>query len=331
MPENTAMKYIVYILILLFGLSISYAQDRELVLVKSFPDETSEKKGDFLAHPFEVEIYNGQYYVTDADDGCIKVFDREGAFVRQIGRKGTGPGELFDPYCFTVDHATGEIYCQDQGSARIAVFNPDGTYKLGILPVSGLHDIIIYNNLVITSQFSTTGPNFKVYDRSGKLISEFGVLNDDKISKLLYARYIYGDVVFSVMDDTLYVLYQDLPIIQVYSVGGIYYREIPVKDKAIQSVYEHNINPNKVLKKNNRFELRKWFFSALSSDGFFYAHQSTGDSDIIYVIDRNGRIQNRFYIRKESSYFLRLGAIQNGDFVFTDIFNAKIKVYRERE
>jgi hypothetical protein len=37
---------------------------------------------------------DGNIYVGDAQQACIKVFDKAGAYLRTIGRRGQGPGEM---------------------------------------------------------------------------------------------------------------------------------------------------------------------------------------------------------------------------------------------
>ena len=51
-----------------------------------------------LANPYSVITdKNGNIYICDIMDDCVKVFDSKGVFIRKIGRKGQGPGEFIEP------------------------------------------------------------------------------------------------------------------------------------------------------------------------------------------------------------------------------------------
>ena len=70
---------------------------------------------------------SGSIYVLDQQDSHIKVFDKDGRFVRTIGRRGQGPGEFESPVTLSFNRTTNELaVCQ--GSRRMSFFNPDGTF-----------------------------------------------------------------------------------------------------------------------------------------------------------------------------------------------------------
>jgi hypothetical protein len=67
-------------------------------------------------------------YVNDSHDLVIKIYDRQGKFVKAIGREGGGPGEFQ-----TIDdiHWCGfdnHLYVADRRNNRIAKFSADGTF-----------------------------------------------------------------------------------------------------------------------------------------------------------------------------------------------------------
>jgi len=75
---------------------------------------------------------DGRFFVLDAGNGCIQVFDAEGQYLTQWGRRGSEPGE-FDfgrgqgPGDFAgsiVVDADGNIYVADVGNRRIQKFAP---------------------------------------------------------------------------------------------------------------------------------------------------------------------------------------------------------------
>jgi hypothetical protein len=69
----------------------------------------------------------GNIYVADGGNTRIQVFDRQGKFLRTIGRKGEGPGEFNHPNTVFVSDLKKEVYVPDFRS--IVVFNFDGRYE----------------------------------------------------------------------------------------------------------------------------------------------------------------------------------------------------------
>jgi hypothetical protein len=79
---------------------------------------------------------DGNIYALDLRDCCIKVFDRAAKYVKTIGRRGQGPGELGGPFSLTLLPSKAEIFVHDVGNSRISVFNTSGAY-LRQMPVLG--------------------------------------------------------------------------------------------------------------------------------------------------------------------------------------------------
>jgi uncharacterized protein (TIGR03663 family) len=68
----------------------------------------------------------GHLYVSDTGNKRIQVFDRDGNFVAQFGKSGSGDGEFNEPVGVAIDPA-GNIYVADTWNQRIQVF--DARYK----------------------------------------------------------------------------------------------------------------------------------------------------------------------------------------------------------
>ena len=69
----------------------------------------------------------GTIYVLDQRAAHVKVFDASGRYVRTIGRKGQGPGELELPGTISLNRTTGELAVQ-QSTRRMTYFKADGTF-----------------------------------------------------------------------------------------------------------------------------------------------------------------------------------------------------------
>jgi DNA-binding beta-propeller fold protein YncE len=79
---------------------------------------------------------NGDIFVADGHSGQgatpppgstgrIMKFTKDGKFVRQWGRIGTGPGEFRTPHALAFD-AKGRLFVADRGNHRIQIFDQDG-------------------------------------------------------------------------------------------------------------------------------------------------------------------------------------------------------------
>ena len=66
-------------------------------------------------------------YVLDGGNHRVLVFNPQGKFVRKIGKKGGGPGELMTPVGIAV-MTTGEIAVTDLGRPAVSLFKKDGTF-----------------------------------------------------------------------------------------------------------------------------------------------------------------------------------------------------------
>ena len=70
----------------------------------------------------------GEYFiVSDSNEHCIKVFNREGHFQYKFGKKGEGNGEFNRPRFLSVTQSKQLLVC-DMDNHRIQVFELDGKF-----------------------------------------------------------------------------------------------------------------------------------------------------------------------------------------------------------
>ena len=83
-------------------------------------------EGSFIkpSHCIQHENY---LFVSDTEDHCIKVLNREGKFLYKFGKKGDGDGEFIQPHCLSVNKA-GHLMVCDKGNHRIQVFELTGKF-----------------------------------------------------------------------------------------------------------------------------------------------------------------------------------------------------------
>ena len=76
---------------------------------------------------------NGDIFVADGHNGCncsasrIVKFTRDGKFIKEFGKKGSGPGELNLPHALAFD-SKGRLFVADRSNNRVEIFDQDGNF-----------------------------------------------------------------------------------------------------------------------------------------------------------------------------------------------------------
>jgi len=107
-----------------------FVADSTLGCVVAF-DETGKllfEITNHLARPAGLAISREELYVADSLRHCVVAFDLKGNFRREIGRRGTGPGEFNFPTHLAAD-SQGNLYVTDSMNGRIQIFDPQGRFK----------------------------------------------------------------------------------------------------------------------------------------------------------------------------------------------------------
>jgi DNA-binding beta-propeller fold protein YncE len=74
----------------------------------------------------------GNLYVADRDNGRVQVFGPDGSFLRQIGQKGQGPGELGQIMDMVVT-ADGRVVVSDIGRGGFSIFSRGGEFEKNVM------------------------------------------------------------------------------------------------------------------------------------------------------------------------------------------------------
>ena len=87
--------------------------------------DTFNMPSDVLVAP------NGSIFVADGHGGDsnarIVKFDKDGHYLKEWGKKGTGPGEFDQPHALAFD-SKGRLFVGDRNNNRIQIFDQDGKY-----------------------------------------------------------------------------------------------------------------------------------------------------------------------------------------------------------
>ena len=74
---------------------------------------------------------NGDIFVTDSHrngrNNRVVKFDRTGKYLREWGRKGSGPGEISEPHTIAMD-SRGRLFVGDRENNRVQIFDQDGKF-----------------------------------------------------------------------------------------------------------------------------------------------------------------------------------------------------------
>ncbi|EXJ14965.1 NHL repeat-containing protein [Imhoffiella purpurea] len=88
--------------------------------------EYGEEPGQNIKSEF-TDIYDGRYYMPEAGNHRVSVFDLEGNFLFIFGGPGTEPGQMNNPESAKFN-SEGRLYLADLKNDRIQVFDKDGNF-----------------------------------------------------------------------------------------------------------------------------------------------------------------------------------------------------------
>jgi sugar lactone lactonase YvrE len=98
--------------------------------VRGNPPEALTDPNSVITDPGNGDIYVPESHTNVEDPnlvGRISVFDRNGKFLRIIGKTGTGPGEFRTPHAMVFD-SQGRLIVADRHNHRIQILTKDGKY-----------------------------------------------------------------------------------------------------------------------------------------------------------------------------------------------------------
>jgi DNA-binding beta-propeller fold protein YncE len=105
-----------------------YSRDGKLLMTLGTAGVSGEGPDTFNG-PTDVAVApNGDIFVSDGHvNNRIVKFDKNGKFIKQWGKKGTGPGEFQLPHTIFFD-SRGRLLVGDRTNKRIQIFDQDGNF-----------------------------------------------------------------------------------------------------------------------------------------------------------------------------------------------------------
>jgi hypothetical protein len=120
----------------------------KLILDEDFKIGDSEVEEEMIAQvTFFVVDENETIYALDWKANNIKVFDKNGKFVRTIGKQGQGPGEINFPSGLLITPEN-ELLVEDAGNRRLAYFTLEGEFlrNVSVADKTSLTNLVMDNN-----------------------------------------------------------------------------------------------------------------------------------------------------------------------------------------
>jgi sugar lactone lactonase YvrE len=178
---------------------------------------------------------DGRIYILDTGNHRIQVFDKNGKYLKTVGRQGQGPGEFFMPGSLELD-GQGHLIIGESSAARIQSIGLDGKLGKTIKMTDGMVGklLLLRSGQIVMAgaggglgmiRISSSGTEdtkpaalFKVLDADGKIAREFGrgsEFGDFMVTRM--ANEMYGAV--GPLDD-LYAVFPYQNRIERYSSDG---------------------------------------------------------------------------------------------------------------
>jgi hypothetical protein len=192
----------------------------ELQLIRTWGGEHEEDEHKFFNTPGHMVIDNeNRVFISDKSDNYIKVFDETGKYLRTIGQRGRGPGDLFDPQDIAF-HNKGGLWVLERLGRRVQCFDTSGKskaifkieYFAAWMGVNSKNEIALHNKAdSIKSKRLLT-----VRSEKWELKREIGVYHDKSRSTLSAEG-----VLFSIdSGDNFIAANTKAPVIRKYSSSG---------------------------------------------------------------------------------------------------------------
>jgi len=262
----------------------------------------------------------GRIYVLDSKEGYVKVFDRNGIYVRTIGKKGQGPGEFTIPLSVSIIRQN-ELVVDDFRS-RLVFFSLEGEFKKNLLVAKiGLLgiDIDSEGNLVgLTIVREEENPRYELqkFDSELNYLHSFG---DSPLPSVTGLNPFGGTIILSVIDnnDQVVCAYPENYEIKIYDKEGNLKRKI-IKDYDPVEITEEEIKdategipPEQKLSIPKYHSAYRWFTTDDEGRIFVMTHERADEGDVYYydVFDSEGkfivkiRLKTRPHVLKKRKFY----------------------------
>lgn len=192
----------------------------QLKLIRTWGGAEEQDENKFFDTPSDVLTDSeNRVYICDLYNHHIKVFDRSGNYVKTIGTRGRGPGDLYGPKKIALS-SIGDLWVGEQAGRRMQCFSETGKSKeifkiktfIWSVGVTSKNEVIIYAPKITFESKRLLA----VYNSNGKFSRYIGVYHAISNNPFM------GEKIRFVVDqdDYVYVANGWVPVIRKYSAGG---------------------------------------------------------------------------------------------------------------
>jgi hypothetical protein len=202
-----------------------------------------------IAYITDMEIdTKGNFIVADGWQSIgVYVFGPDGQFIRELGRKGQGPGEYANPVSVEIS-TEGDIWVADYGNNRISIYSKDLIFKdqiickpriLHFLHLNSRNEIYMYRSQANPLKPNTEDTIFR-YDGQGNKISSFAPFPKEALKVKFWA----GQNGMTIgKNDFIYVMNPLFYEIHKFSPDGSLICSFSRKTKLFKVIKEEGVTP----------------------------------------------------------------------------------------
>jgi len=295
-PVKQRRVFFSFIILLILLRYEVYSQTKE----KSYPeipyisstfissDYTFNNRG--LVFPIQVCLgQNNEIIVLDYAEDCLYFFDKDGKYIRTIGQRGQGPGDLLRPTGLQIDKNS-DIYIYETGNNRISIFSYNGKFITSFRLKGSAYRCFTFSvtkNQEVIVNAPTTGFYITVYSRDGNILREVGSV-EQLVKKPVN---LIGDLIdASILNNTLgagfpfyeenegnyYIFLQYLPYIKIFNTKGEMIKKVDVQFPEILKIIDEIPGPG-----NPKLGLRLMsiYNTVAYSNNYFYVITIESETD----------------------------------------------------
>ena len=201
----------------------------QLKLLRIWGGAGEEDAEKFFNTPISITTdLNHNVYICDQYNHCIKVFKRSGEYIRTVGSRGRGPGDLYSPSLIDLCPDGGLVAFESAGR-RFQYFTPQGKSKrifdsavtIRWMGPTSKNQLAVYDH----RKTFTSGRLITVCNDKGKEITHIGKYHDKT------GDYYSSERLSFAMDssDNIYAANSCTPVIRKYSPDGNLLRAITIE------------------------------------------------------------------------------------------------------
>lgn len=263
------------------------------------------RKDSFVSSVYSTKITSsGDILIISMNSGKtdVLIFDKNGKFIKTLGRKGNGPGEYLKPVSLAED-SDGNIYLVDTDSRKIHIYNNKYIYRESInyyclnrfIHLDSKKNMYLYLGVPIPE----IQPFYCIvkYNRNGKKLAEFASLPEE-VNKQKY--FIFSDCIAIDNSDNIFESNAYMPYVRKYTSNGEIIKDFG--EKYVRLV-------NRTDKKGNSYEFPRSVRSLLIHNGIIIMAFDDNKMDCYdlegNLLNKNLKFSNEIvYANDRAIYFI---------------------------